>query len=140
MEGGDGDTQVAQPPTDLGGKSLRCCVPCRLIKTFEQFYEQASVASGCAGSGSCAGSILARLCALPPLPPPLPSCRRRSNSLLLQGCENCPYLDMENDRERVFDCTTSEFKARARLGGSEWQPSGAAGCRDASCIPACASP
>lgn len=56
---------VAQPPTELG-KSLRCCVPCRLIKTFEQFYEV--------------------------------------------GCENCPYLDMEGDRERVFDCTTSEFK------------------------------
>jgi len=37
-----GDTTVAQPPTDLG-KSLRCCVPCRLIKTFEQFYEQASL-------------------------------------------------------------------------------------------------
>lgn len=31
---------MAQPPTELG-KSLRCCVPCRLIKTFEQFYEQA---------------------------------------------------------------------------------------------------
>ena len=38
-EGGDGDKLVAQPPTDLG-KSLRCCVPCRLVKTFEQFYEQ----------------------------------------------------------------------------------------------------
>ncbi|PSC73674.1 transcription elongation factor SPT4-like protein 2-like [Micractinium conductrix] len=64
-EGGDGDKLVAQPPTDLG-KSLRCCVPCRLVKTFEQFYEQ--------------------------------------------GCENCPFLEMEGDRERVFDCTTSEFK------------------------------
>lgn len=32
---------VAQPPTELG-KTLRCCVPCRLVKTFEQFYEQAS--------------------------------------------------------------------------------------------------
>lgn len=30
----------AQPPIELG-KSLRCCVPCRLVKTFEQFYEQA---------------------------------------------------------------------------------------------------
>ncbi|KAI3425004.1 hypothetical protein D9Q98_008385 [Chlorella vulgaris] len=59
------DAQVAQPPIELG-KTLRCCVPCRLIKTFEQFYEE--------------------------------------------GCENCQYLDMENDRERVFDCTTSEFK------------------------------
>lgn len=40
MEGGEGEQQqVAQPPLDLG-KSLRCCVPCRLVKTFEQFYEQ----------------------------------------------------------------------------------------------------
>jgi hypothetical protein len=30
--------------------------------------------------------------------------------MCVQGCENCPYLDMEGDRERVFDCTTSEFK------------------------------
>ena len=36
-----GDAAVAQPPTDLG-KSLRCCVPCRLVKSFEQFYEQVS--------------------------------------------------------------------------------------------------
>ena len=34
----------------------------------------------------------------------------------LQGCENCPYLGMEGDRERVFDCTTSEFKAGAAAG------------------------
>jgi hypothetical protein len=33
------DAQVAQPPIELG-KTLRCCVPCRLIKTFEQFYEE----------------------------------------------------------------------------------------------------
>ncbi|GAB4821276.1 hypothetical protein N2152v2_008322 [Parachlorella kessleri] len=58
---------VAQPPTEWG-KNLRCCMVCRLMKTFEQFYDQ--------------------------------------------GCENCPYLAMEGDRERIFDCTTTEFQAK----------------------------
>lgn len=27
-----------------------------------------------------------------------------------QGCENCPFLDMVEDRERIDDCTTTEFQ------------------------------
>lgn len=78
---------MAQPPTDWG-KNLRCCMVCRLAKTFDQFYEQ--------------------------------------------GCENCPYLAMEGDRERIFDCTTTEFQVRrlADRGGG----AGAGGHRcDAPC-------
>lgn len=61
----DGQEQLRAPaPTEL--KNLRCCIPCQLIKTFEQFYEE--------------------------------------------GCENCPFLRMEGDRERVFDSTTTEFQ------------------------------
>jgi transcription elongation factor SPT4 len=60
---------VAPAPTDWG-KNLRCCIPCRLVKTLDQFYEQ--------------------------------------------GCENCPYLGMEGDRERVYECTTTEFQVRER--------------------------
>ena len=60
---------VAPAPTEWG-KNLRCCIPCRLVKTLDQFYEQ--------------------------------------------GCENCPYLGMEGDRERVYECTTTEFQVRAR--------------------------
>eukprot|EP00887_Chlorella_sp_A99_P005939 scaffold29.g5939.t1 len=26
-----------------------------------------------------------------------------------QGCENCPFLDMEGDKERVYDSTTTEY-------------------------------
>lgn len=55
---------VASAPTEWG-KGLRCCVPCQLVKTFEQFYEQ--------------------------------------------GCENCPYLAMDGDRERIYDATTTDF-------------------------------
>ena len=67
---------VAQPPTEWG-KNLRCCMVCRLMKTFEQFYDQ--------------------------------------------GCENCPYLAMEGDRERIFDCTTTEFQVgRTRLSLPLW--------------------
>lgn len=58
---------MAPPPTDWG-KNLRCCMVCRLMKTFEQFYDA--------------------------------------------GCENCPFLSMEGDRERIFDCTSTEFQVR----------------------------
>ncbi len=27
-----------------------------------------------------------------------------------QGCENCLFLEIREDRDRVFDCTTSEFQ------------------------------
>jgi transcription elongation factor SPT4 len=30
-----------------------------------------------------------------------------------QGCDNCPFLEMEGDRERIEDCTTTEFEASA---------------------------
>lgn len=56
----------AGAPSDM--KSLRCCIPCRLVKSFEQFYEE--------------------------------------------GCENCVYLQMEGDPERIDDCTTTEFSVR----------------------------
>jgi hypothetical protein len=117
----------AQPPTDLG-RSLRCCVPCRLVKTFEQFYEQASTpCSNVLQDAVC--SVLRRLDAprccrrrcrhcRRHCPATAAACRLRGASAdclptpqpCVQGCENCPYLDMEGDRERVFDCTTSEFK------------------------------
>ena len=29
-----------------------------------------------------------------------------------QGCENCPFLDMVEDRERIDDCTTTEFQVQ----------------------------
>lgn len=111
-----GDAAVAQPPTDLG-KSLRCCVPCRLVKSFEQFYEQAS---GAMASGSRQIALLKpRHTAVHGPAAAATAAARRCRSQqanapcvlpALQGCENCPYLDMEGDRERVFDCTTSEFK------------------------------
>ena len=61
------ETRAAPVPEALN-RNLRCCIPCRLVKTLEQFYEQ--------------------------------------------GCENCTFLDMEGDRERIEDCTTTEFHVR----------------------------
>jgi transcription elongation factor SPT4 len=26
------------------------------------------------------------------------------------GCENCHFLAMDGDRERIYDCTTTEFQ------------------------------
>lgn len=64
---GEEEARVAPVPEALN-RNLRCCVPCRLVKTLEQFFEQ--------------------------------------------GCENCHFLDMEGDRERIEDCTTTEFHVR----------------------------
>ena len=30
-----------------------------------------------------------------------------------QGCENCGFLEMAEDRERIEDCTTTEFQVGA---------------------------
>mmetsp|Transcript_41587 Transcript_41587/g.50448 ORF Transcript_41587/g.50448 Transcript_41587/m.50448 type:complete len:129 (-) Transcript_41587:541-927(-) len=54
----------AAPPVDLG-RDLRCCMHCRLLKTYDQFLQQ--------------------------------------------GCDNCVFLGMKEDGERVNDCTTSNF-------------------------------
>ena len=66
--GTDEDTLRAAPVPEALNRNLRCCVPCKLVKTLEQFYEQ--------------------------------------------GCENCTFLEMEGDRERIEDSTTTEFHVR----------------------------
>ena len=48
------------------------------------------------------------------------------------GCENCHFLSMDGDRERIYDCTTTEFQVgrvtgrkqfdAARDGGCFWPP------------------
>lgn len=58
--------EVVAPAPTSWGKGLRCCVPCHLVKTTEQFYDQ--------------------------------------------GCENCGFLRLDGDRERIFDATTTEFQ------------------------------
>lgn len=59
-----GGVVAAQLPTSFGHE-LRACLRCRLIKTYDQFFES--------------------------------------------GCENCPFFKMEEDPERVADCTTPNF-------------------------------
>lgn len=61
-----GEASVHAPVPEALNRNLRCCIPCRLVKTLEQFYQQ--------------------------------------------GCENCTFLDLEGDRERIEDCTTTEFQ------------------------------
>lgn len=75
MQGGGGDAAAgiaariavrgaAEPPMELG-RTLRCCLRCRLLKSFNQFYDQ--------------------------------------------GCENCPFLSLREDRDRINDATTTNF-------------------------------
>mmetsp|Transcript_37138 Transcript_37138/g.46461 ORF Transcript_37138/g.46461 Transcript_37138/m.46461 type:complete len:96 (+) Transcript_37138:277-564(+) len=55
---------VANIPNEIRG--LRACIPCLLVKTFTQFYEQ--------------------------------------------GCENCEFLALQDDRERCMEITTDQFE------------------------------
>ena len=40
-----------------------------------------------------------------------------------EGCENCPFLEMVEDRERIDDCTTTEFQVNTQ----HYQPEHVAG-------------
>ena len=123
--------RLAQPPHELG-KSLRCCVPCRLVKTFEQFHEEVSLerVKGCSWSPWGRRQALAAWWR-----PASHRCRRRQRCrrcyvcwhFAVQGCENCGYLDMAGDRERVYDCTTSEFKVGGWGGAAAPLPCAACG-------------
>ncbi|KAH7524782.1 hypothetical protein FEM48_Zijuj06G0155700 [Ziziphus jujuba var. spinosa] len=75
----------AQIPTSFGHE-LRACLRCRLVKTYDQVSSSSS---------SSSPSILI---------------------LILKfffwaslGCENCPFFKMDEDNERVVDCTTPNF-------------------------------
>ncbi|KAF8679241.1 hypothetical protein HU200_046016 [Digitaria exilis] len=81
----------AQIPTSFGPE-LRACLRCRLVKTYDQV------------------PFLCRLL-LHPLPPRVyrggsvgVPARPREN-----GCENCPFLEMERENENVVNCTTPNF-------------------------------
>mmetsp|Transcript_5627 Transcript_5627/g.7608 ORF Transcript_5627/g.7608 Transcript_5627/m.7608 type:complete len:122 (+) Transcript_5627:98-463(+) len=56
--------EPAEPPLELG-RNLRACLRCRLLKSYNQFYDK--------------------------------------------GCENCPFLSLAQDQERVVECTTTNF-------------------------------
>ncbi|KAM7484872.1 hypothetical protein LguiA_000881 [Lonicera macranthoides] len=77
--GGGGAAQI---PTSFGHE-LRACLRCKLVKTYDQ----------------------ARPTFCLPIPFPfLPFCIFRE-----LGCENCPFFKMDEDHERVVDCTTPNF-------------------------------
>jgi len=64
-------SDVVAPVPDALNRNLRCCVPCHLVKTLEQFYES--------------------------------------------GCENCPFLQMDGDRGRIEESTTTDFQVRSEV-------------------------
>ncbi|XP_021887493.1 transcription elongation factor SPT4 homolog 1-like, partial [Carica papaya] len=36
------------------------------------------------------------------------------------GCENCPFFKMDDDHERIVDCTTPNFNGEQRLTFNEF--------------------
>lgn len=82
----------AQIPTSFGHE-LRACLRCRLVKT----YDQVSFSLLFSRSFGC----------------PCECLRSISNWSCIQfresGCENCPFFKMDEDHERVVECTTPNF-------------------------------
>jgi transcription elongation factor SPT4 len=56
---------AAEAQVPVGLKGLRACIPCMLVKTYDQFYEE--------------------------------------------GCENCKFLELNNDGQKCKTCTTADF-------------------------------
>lgn len=86
----------AQIPTSFGHE-LRACLRCRLVKTYDQvslpffiFLHSLS-------------KIMSQVCLKYKTVTVFISQFRES------GCENCPFFKMEEDHERVVDCTTPNF-------------------------------
>ncbi|XLR48369.1 hypothetical protein HN51_032594, partial [Arachis hypogaea] len=79
----------AQIPTSFGHE-LRACLRCRLVKTYDQVVFPFPF-------------VFSLFCIF------------FSNYLIFvvqfreSGCENCPFFKMEEDHERVVDCTTPNF-------------------------------
>lgn len=98
-QGGGGTVAVAQIPTSFGHE-LRACLRCRLVKT----YDQVGSTSMC--SHSYVFFLLLLFLFI--------NCYYSNIftnfwQFRESGCENCPFFQMEDDHERVVDCTTPNF-------------------------------
>lgn len=91
--GRGGGVAAAQLPTSFG-QELRACLRCRLVKTYDQVL-----------------SLSLSLCLYVALYLPSLSLLQFRES----GCENCPFFQMEDDNERVVDCTTPNFNGFVSL-------------------------
>jgi len=80
----------AQIPTSFGHE-LRACLRCRLVKTYDQVYYHFNI--------FCCFFVLLlfvnTFCFV--------------SQFRESGCENCQFFKMEEDHERVVECTTPNF-------------------------------
>ncbi|XP_027347719.1 transcription elongation factor SPT4 homolog 2-like isoform X3 [Abrus precatorius] len=77
----------AQIPTSFGHE-LRACLRCRLVKTYDQVLFPFHI------------FIYFFFILI---------CLHFFTQFRESGCENCPFFKMEEDHERVVDCTTPNF-------------------------------
>jgi hypothetical protein len=124
---------AADVPTDFG-RHLRACMRCKLLKTFEQVRCAQAVRlaarvqrTALDGVGVVAGAARlrrVRACARRNANPSARCSRRvcaaatRRRHVAAQfyegGCENCPKLGLESDKQRIADCTTTNFNGCVR--------------------------
>ena len=91
-------SNAAQIPTSFGHE-LRACLRCRLVKTYDQVFPFSLF-------GFSENKAL-------PFSSGFDIIQKTGFAFVPQfresGCENCPFFKMDEDHERVVDCTTPNF-------------------------------
>ena len=95
-------------PTDF--KNLRACIVCSLVKSYNSFMGEQRVrvlvCYGCVHVHVCA-CVAQRVCVHVHMSPEISS---ELLALAEEGCENCPFLNMGGDVEKLSQCTTHDFE------------------------------
>lgn len=98
----------AQIPTSFGHE-LRACLRCRLVKT----YDQVNTLGFKDGLPDCDRVFLLPVQWLTYICASFLFLLTIITQFRESGCENCPFFKMDEDHERVVDCTTPNFTGYA---------------------------
>ena len=95
---------AAEPPREFQ-KHTRACFRCKLVKTFDQVRARRLLAPPPPRRPPRSPRGRFPAAALPRAPPP----PTLASQFFEHGCENCAFFQMEDDRDRVVECTTPSY-------------------------------
>ena len=98
---------AAEPPREFQ-KHTRACFRCKLVKTFDQVRARRLLDPPPPPSVVLPAPPARAILTAPPTlaPPPPPTL---ASQFFEHGCENCAFFQMEDDRDRVVECTTPSY-------------------------------
>ena len=125
------EADAASVPQEWNSRNVRACVACHLIKTFDQVSQTEAAVNGGRQHRAFLCVSVSLLClhsrrtlanranggeilTAPSLPPrtirPFSLLPHHGNDKFYDaGCENCAFLDMEQNKDRVLEATTTNF-------------------------------